>query len=278
MIQIVPTSRRWNTSAVTFIFFGSTILGCGNSNAAPLSFPDATFGSGTGSGKAKDAGRDTGIVLQQSSGGQGCSSTALNQTGCTCATVGQSVACYTGPPGTRGMGSCMDGTQVCQSRGEFNAFGPCTGQVLPSSPTACGSFTPPPDAAGVAEGALCTVGSVLPGPDGGAPQMGGQVWYCDSIGTWDVFPSGGCSPSACLACLQANCASTITDGLASCSASLRVAFDWLAQCGPDRSNYFGTLGGTCTDTSTGALLTCKDNQCVSYGDGGVGQGAPCSLW
>lgn len=237
-----------------------------------------------------DAGKaEGGVVLHPSSGG--CSSASLNQTSCPCTTIGQTVDCYTGPPGTRGIGSCKDGTQVCTSRGEFNAFGPCTGQVLPSSPTACGSFAAPPDASGVAEGAPCQVGQVLPGPDAGANSgFGNQVWYCDSIGTWGVFPSGGCTPAACLACMQANCMSAVTDSLASCSSSLTTAFNWLAQCGPDRSNYFQSLGAPCSDRSVEALESCKDTLCVSYtvGDGGVTAegglgtpfplGAPCSFY
>jgi MYXO-CTERM domain-containing protein len=48
--------------------------------------------------------------------------------GCGCIT-GHTQSCYTGPPGTAGVGVCRAGTQTC-SAGEW---GPCLGQVLPSS-------------------------------------------------------------------------------------------------------------------------------------------------
>ena len=42
-------------------------------------------------------------------------------------TPGDVVGCYTGPPGTRGIGVCRSGERACAS----GAFGPCVGQVLP---------------------------------------------------------------------------------------------------------------------------------------------------
>ncbi|HEY8432510.1 MAG TPA: sialidase family protein, partial [Sandaracinaceae bacterium] len=43
-------------------------------------------------------------------------------------------ACYTGPAGTRGVGVCADGMQVCVG----GTFGACAGQVLPSAETCDG--------------------------------------------------------------------------------------------------------------------------------------------
>jgi hypothetical protein len=37
-------------------------------------------------------------------------------------------ACYTGPPATRGVGTCRDGTRTCA----FGALGPCVGEVVPT--------------------------------------------------------------------------------------------------------------------------------------------------
>jgi hypothetical protein len=54
--------------------------------------------------------------------------------GCVPATVcnpGSVQTCYSGPPGTGGVGVCRTGTQTCNSTGM--AFGPCTGEVLPSA-------------------------------------------------------------------------------------------------------------------------------------------------
>jgi hypothetical protein len=45
-------------------------------------------------------------------------------------------ACYSGPPGTLGVGSCATGTRACN--GDGTAFGPCTGDV-PASEQQCSS-------------------------------------------------------------------------------------------------------------------------------------------
>ncbi|KYF99234.1 hypothetical protein BE18_09330 [Sorangium cellulosum] len=43
---------------------------------------------------------------------------------------GSVVACYTGPAGTNGVGSCASGTQTCRHDGF--GYGPCTGEVTPA--------------------------------------------------------------------------------------------------------------------------------------------------
>ncbi|WP_438017698.1 hypothetical protein WMF18_00745 [Sorangium sp. So ce315] len=50
---------------------------------------------------------------------------------------GSVIACYSGPAGTRGVGSCAAGTQTCRPDGF--GYGPCTGEVTPVD-EAC--FTP----------------------------------------------------------------------------------------------------------------------------------------
>ncbi|WP_437780842.1 hypothetical protein [Sorangium sp. So ce1097] len=50
---------------------------------------------------------------------------------------GSVIACYSGPAGTRGVGSCAAGTQTCRPDGY--GYGPCTGEVTPVD-EAC--FTP----------------------------------------------------------------------------------------------------------------------------------------
>ncbi|APR88595.1 Hypothetical protein A7982_13944 [Minicystis rosea] len=56
-----------------------------------------------------------------------------NYTNCPCH-AGDTVACYTGPAETRGVGACHDGVQTCQETQELRyAFGPCTGETLPSA-------------------------------------------------------------------------------------------------------------------------------------------------
>jgi hypothetical protein len=50
---------------------------------------------------------------------------------CPCS-PGESQPCYDGPAAMRGVGACIDGTQVCEVRGEFSAWGECIGAVAPS--------------------------------------------------------------------------------------------------------------------------------------------------
>jgi hypothetical protein len=54
---------------------------------------------------------------------------------CSC-TPNEVEACYTGPPGTEGVGLCSAGTRTCNAAG--TQWGSCTGQVLPS-PEVCNS-------------------------------------------------------------------------------------------------------------------------------------------
>lgn len=48
---------------------------------------------------------------------------------CGVCTNGQTQSCYTGPPGTSGIGICKPGTQTCQN----GQWGTCTGVVVPGS-------------------------------------------------------------------------------------------------------------------------------------------------
>lgn len=57
----------------------------------------------------------------------------LGGIGCQCA-PSSVAACYSGPPGTQGVGSCLAGTQTCDSMG--TGYGPCVGSVVPS-PDVC---------------------------------------------------------------------------------------------------------------------------------------------
>ncbi|MDI7268721.1 MAG: MopE-related protein [Myxococcota bacterium] len=50
---------------------------------------------------------------------------------------GESRACYTGPPATRGVYPCRDGIQACVATGTGTDWGPCSGDVLPAAET-CG--------------------------------------------------------------------------------------------------------------------------------------------
>lgn len=53
--------------------------------------------------------------------------------GCPSCQEGQTQACYTGPPNTRGIGTCKDGVQVCRG----GQWGNCENQQLPTDQEIC---------------------------------------------------------------------------------------------------------------------------------------------
>lgn len=59
--------------------------------------------------------------------------------------AGEEKACYTGRPGTEGVGSCKAGTQKCRPAGEVTyAFGPCEDEVVPTDEQPCTVVAQPP--------------------------------------------------------------------------------------------------------------------------------------
>jgi len=73
--------------------------------------------------------------------------------GCTC-TDGETQPCYTGPPGTEGVGACAAGLRSC----EGGAWGPCTGEALPGDEDCDGAIDEDCDGAIDEEGPSCVCG------------------------------------------------------------------------------------------------------------------------
>ncbi len=84
----------------------------------------ASGGSGGGAGATQ--GNDT------CGNGQDDDGNGLVDEGCSCQ-AGTTQACWSGPPERRNQGACKDGVQGCQAYGEFNSWGPCVGESLPSA-------------------------------------------------------------------------------------------------------------------------------------------------
>lgn len=81
---------------------------------------------------------------------------------CSCV-PGTVQSCFAGPPGSRGVGACSDGTQRCEGSGEFGSWGPCTGGISPTSET-CDLLDN--DCNGCADEHDCCGGDLsCPGPD-----------------------------------------------------------------------------------------------------------------
>jgi IgGFc binding protein len=86
----------------------------------------------------------------------GCEHNDLQDGPCTC-TPGSTKSCYSGAPGTVGVGVCTSGTQTCLADGI--AWSPCVGQVIPI-PEKCNGLDDDCDGAPEAPGCVpCTAGT-----------------------------------------------------------------------------------------------------------------------
>ncbi|MBI5532572.1 MAG: hypothetical protein HY898_07645 [Deltaproteobacteria bacterium] len=229
-----------------------------------------------------------------------------NESGPGCVCVPQSQEpCYNGPPSTRNVGACQDGTHVCNLAG--TAWGGCIGEVLPT-PETC--LTPVDDncngevnEAGGA-GCQCTPNSTATcysGPPGtagvGVCKAGTQT--CDSMGT-GYGPCQGTvvpSPDVCTDNLDNDCNGTTNDGFSSGANGCLCFPGAVSTCytggpgtlnvgacksGTAQCNAQGTANGPCngqvvpsTDHCTDAI----DNDCngiVNDGFGKGGAGCACT--
>jgi hypothetical protein len=121
--------------------------------------------------------------------------------GCECVT-GETRSCYTGPPGTEGVGRCAPGTQVCADGG----WGACEGSTLPAVDRCNGEDD---DCDGtVDEGCHCPPGSTrgcyetpTGAPGDGTPGVG----VCsEGVATCVELPGGGSDFGACMGAVTAS--------------------------------------------------------------------------
>lgn len=71
--------------------------------------------------------------------------------GMTACTPGTMRDCYTGPPGTAGVGACTVGSETCNAEG--TGYGACDGEILPSDevPTQMGEIAVDEDCDGLVD-------------------------------------------------------------------------------------------------------------------------------
>jgi hypothetical protein len=203
------------------------MAGCGGSDSSGNS---ADGDGGADGSVGADGGGDVGSFGHDGGGADAgnCNPAAPDQTGCRCTTVGQARACYLGPPGTRGVGACHDGTQTCLQNNEFGEYGPCTG-VTPPGPEGCTSTVDSNcnGLIGCADPKACPGGCpVDAGPDVVVPDSGTTCVppIVSNSGErcpngYVLGPNGDCCPCAATDCATNNacCAAPACAGDPSCA-------------------------------------------------------------
>lgn len=183
--------------------------------------------------------------------------------GCACP-AGEIVDCYTGPPGTMGIGLCAGGQALCSPDG--TSLGPCEGEVTPAVETCA---TPgDDDCDGMVNeegpGCQCVPGAMVPcytGP-GGTLDVGvckGGTQICGAQG----MPEGPCvgeilpAPETCATPGDEDCDGQVNEDGAGCS------------CVPGSSKacYTGPMGTQGVGVCQGGMQTCNPDgmgygQCV----------------
>ncbi len=127
------------------VLAATALVGCGSSaKDGGFDVPDGGGGSdGGATGDGTVPSGDGSIIQNDGSviSGDGAMTVSCNPMnsldlqGCLCSVIGQTRACYTGPPPTENKGECKDGMQTCVGS-ETPQWGPCTGSVLPA-PEVC---------------------------------------------------------------------------------------------------------------------------------------------
>ena len=83
--------------------------------------------------------------------------------------------CFLGPPGSRGVGACHDGSQRCEGAGEFGLWSACAGGISPTSETCDGLDN---DCNGCSDEDLCCNGD-LTCPSAGDPRVPDGAPFAD---------------------------------------------------------------------------------------------------
>jgi hypothetical protein len=189
--------------------------------------------------------------------------------GCACP-IGSTLACYTGPAGTDGVGACHGGTQTCS---DGTSYGACEGEVLPGTET-CGDGVDNDCDGETDEGCVCTPGSTAacydgpPGTEGvGACAAGSQA--CNATGTGHGACTGAITPvdEVCGDSIDNDCDGVADDGCVCAPGSSAACYDGPAgtegvgacTAGAQLCNADGTGYGACAGTITPVDEVCGDN-------------------
>ncbi len=180
--------------------------------------------------------------------------------GCVCIPL-STASCYTGPAGTSGIGACVTGTKTCNDQG--TSYGPCTGEVLPSTETCTTTVDDDCDGQTNESGSGCvcvpgTSGSCYSGPAGtaGVGACKGGTKLCNAQGTAFGGCSGEVNPTTetCNTALDDDCDGQTNEDGAGCVC---VPFS-------TTSCYTGPVGTEGQGACKGGTKTCN-SMGIGYG-------------
>jgi hypothetical protein len=194
--------------------------------------------------------------------------------GCVC-TPSSTASCYSGPPGSNGIGLCVGGTTTCNDQG--TAYGACVGEITPVAET-CNTVGDDDCDGSVNEdgvGCVCTPSSVTAcytGPMGSqnvGACIGGQK-ACDAQGTAYGPCIGEVTPTAetCNTAVDDDCDGSINEEGVGCVCLPNSAASCysgppgtenvgICKAGTKTCNAQGTAYGACAGEVTPTLENCN---------------------
>ena len=188
--------------------------------------------------------------------------------GCACI-AGDMRACYGGPNGTAGVGTCAGGNQTCNPNGR--AWGACQGQTLPVDERCDGVDN---DCDGRLDEAVTGTGAACSAGVGRCLRPGSVV--CDGDTGALVCDAVAAAPEAerCDG-IDDDCDGRIDEGL-----SLGTACsEGIGECRRDGARVCGAGGAVVCSVTAGApvaeLCDGRDNDCDGVADDGLGLGDAC---
>jgi len=199
--------------------------------------------------------------------------------GCVCA-PGSAAACYDGPPGTQGVGTCAAGTQTCNADG--SAYGPCVGAVTPTADVCIDGLDNDCDGA-VDDGCVCAPGSAAACYDGPAGTEGvgtcvAGTHICSADGSAFGPCVGAVTPATdvCGDGVDSDCDGTADDGCVCAPGAAAACYDGPAgtvgvgvcAAGTMTCNADGSAYGPCQGAVTPTTEICdsQDNDCNGLAD------------